>query len=70
MTVPGFRTALFEERGPDRDLRHRWDPHADPNGDYRRPQHVCLARDRLHIIPETWFTQLAFGESPDAVENV
>ena len=31
---------------------------------------VCLARDRLHIIPETWFTQLAFGERPDAVENV
>jgi hypothetical protein len=31
---------------------------------------VCLARDRIHNIPETWFTQLAFGESPDAVENV
>jgi len=31
---------------------------------------VCLARDSLHSVPETWFTQLAFGESPDAVENV
>jgi len=31
---------------------------------------VCLARDRLHSVPETWFTQLAFGESPDAVESV
>jgi len=35
-----------------------------------RPFPLCLARDRLHRIPETWFTQLAFGESQDAVENV
>jgi hypothetical protein len=31
---------------------------------------MCLARDSLHSVPGTWFTQLAFGESPDAVEKV
>ena len=38
-----------------------------------RGHSVCSPRDRLHLIPETWLTQLAFGESlasPDAEENV
>ncbi len=42
----------------------------DESGEVIDHAEVCLARDRVHIIPETWFTQLAFGESPNAVENV
>jgi hypothetical protein len=37
---------------------------------YLMMKEMYLARDSVHSVPETWFTQLAFGESPDAVENV
>jgi hypothetical protein len=49
---------LYPDPTPERDI--------SKTGNYA----VCLARDSVHSVPETWFTQLAFGESPDAVEKV
>ncbi len=58
--------ALTTVRNPFADQRSRGLATAERGWQRVVRTRLCLARDSLHSVPETWFTQLAFGESPMA----